>query len=153
MYKHCDVSDEHISLHDCRATEISYEGGVLSFGFPGGFWILSGHECNASEKNLCTDSSEVRLYLGSEYDATVYLYDEKFGRTIRRELSISDLMKLINHKKCALEFLYPYKGYNSIIFECCLWTEKRPYHKECELRLYLKKAEYLWNDLLSDREW
>ena len=40
MYKHCDINDKYVSLHDCHATNILYENGVMTFVFPDGIWIL-----------------------------------------------------------------------------------------------------------------
>ena len=61
-------------------------------------------------------------------------------------------MKLINNEKYTLEFLYQYRGHNSMIVECWLWSEKKPYHRECELKLLLKTVRYCWNNLQEDNE-
>lgn len=39
MYLHSD-NDEFISLHDCHATKVLFENGVLTFVFEDGFWII-----------------------------------------------------------------------------------------------------------------
>ena len=154
MYKHCDVSNEYISLHDCHATSILYENGVITFIFPDGIRVTNEHLNNELGKTVLTDMAEVKLYLdsGSEDDITVYIFEEKLKKTIREEWKLSKLMKFINEKNCTLEFLYQYKGYNSMIIECCLWSNKKPYHRECELRLSIKEVKYCWNELYEERE-
>ena len=154
MYKHCDVSNEYISLHDCHATSILYENGVITFIFPDGIWVISEHPNNELDKTVRTDMAEVKLYLdsGSEDDITAYIFEEKLKKTIREEWKLSKLMESINEKNCTLEFLYQYKGYNSMIIECCLWSNKKPYHRECELRLSFKEVKYCWNELCEERE-
>jgi len=152
MYKHCDINDEYISLHDCHATNISYENGIIIFAFPKGIWVINEHPCNELGETVRTGMAEVRLRLdsGIEDDITVYIYEKKFKKTIREEWSLSKLMKHINDKHCTLEFLYQYKGYHSMIIECWLWSDKKPYHRECELKLSLKDVTYCWNELCDD---
>ena len=52
MYKHCDINGERISLHDCRATAMSYEKGVVTFIFPDGIWLGNEHPDNATGKSF-----------------------------------------------------------------------------------------------------
>ena len=66
---------------------------------------------------------------------------------------MSKLIECVNSEKYTVEFLYQYKGYNSIIIECWIWSDKKPYHRECELKISLTNVEYCWNDLCKDREW
>ena len=61
--------------------------------------------------------------------------------------------KNINNKNCAHEFLYQYKGYNSMIIECWIWSNKKPYHRECELKLSIKDVNYCCNELCKESEW
>ena len=155
MYKHCDTSDEYISLHDCHATSIVYDNGVITFIFPDGIWVTNECPSNELGKTVRTDKAEVKLYLdfGSEYDIPVYIFEEKFKKTIRKEWELSKLMEHINNMNYTLEFLYQYKGYNSMIIECWLWSDKKPYHRECELKLSIKDVKYCWNELCEEREW
>ena len=154
MYKHCDVNDKCISLHDCRATKILYEKGVLTFVFNEGFWISKDHTDNVTNKIVLTDKAEVSFNLKSNniYDITIFVFEEKFKKTIREEWQLSKLIEQINEKGCTLEFAYRYNGNNSIIIECWLWSKKKPYHRECELRLSLKDEKYYWNNLCEDKE-
>lgn len=155
MWKHCDITDEHISLHDCHATKISYEKGLLTFGFEDGIWVCQGHPDNTVDKTVRTDEAEARFFLESEdeSDITIYIFKREGKKTIRKEWGLSKLLEHVNSGKGTLEFLYQYKGYCSMIIECWLWSKKKPYHRECELKISLTGVEYCWNDLREDREW
>ncbi len=152
MYKYCDDGGEYLSLHDCHATKVSYENGVLSFIFDDGIWVSNGHPSNTIDKTVRTDVAEVKFYLESpdECDITLHVFEKKFKMTVRKEWELSKLIECINSGKYTLEFLYEYKGYNSIIFECWLWSNKKPYHRECELKLFLAQVNYCWNDFCED---
>lgn len=152
MYSHCDVDSEYISLHDCHATNIKYENGVLSFVFQDGIWVIKGHPSNMTDKTVRTDVAEVKFCLesGDECDITLYVFEEKFKKTVRDEWELSKLMECVNSGSYTLEFLYQYKGYHSMIIECWLWSDKRPYHRECELKLSLTEVRYCWNDLCEE---
>lgn len=155
MYKHCCINDEYISLHDCHATNILYKNGAITFVFPDGIWVTKENPGNELGKTVRTDMAEVKFSLdsGSEDDINVYVFEEKFKRTVREEWKLSKLMEYINNRNCTLEFLYRYKGYNSMIIECWLWSNKKPYHRECELKLLIKDVKYCWNELCEEREW
>lgn len=66
---------------------------------------------------------------------------------------MSKLIECINDKNDTLEFLYQYKNYRSMIIECWLWSKKKPYHRECMLRLSVTDVKYDWNNLQKDRVW
>lgn len=155
MYKHYDIDNEFVSLHDCHATEILYERDILTFVFDDGFWITKDHPSNRVNKTVRTDKAQVKFRLESdnEDDIIVYVFDKKFKNTVRQEWALSDLMKCVNNENYTLEFLYQYQGYNSMIIECRLWSDKKPYDRECELKLSLKDVNYCWNDLREDRKW
>jgi len=135
--------------------KILFESGVLTFVFENGYWVASEHPSNTTQKTLRTNTAEVRFCLefGDESDTNIYVFEEKFGKTIRKEWKLSKLLERVNSKNYTLEFLYQYKGYNSIIIECWLWSDKKPYHRECELKLSIKDVKYYWNDLCEDKEW
>ena len=80
-------------------------------------------------------------------------HEEKFKKTIREEWKLSQLIEHINNQKCTLEFLYQYKGYNSRVIDCWFWSDKKPFHRECLIKLRIEKVEYCWNNLCGDREW
>lgn len=155
MYKHCEEDNQYLSLHDCHATEMLYDEGVLTFIFQDGIWITKEHSYNEIGKIVRTDKAEVKFYLdsGDEDDITIYVFDKKLKKTYRQELQLIELIELLNRGNHTLEFLYQYKGYNSMIVECCLWSKKKPYHRECEIKLLLKATKYCWNNLCEDREW
>ena len=155
MYQHCDVSDEYISLHDCHAECILYKDGVITFVFPDGIWVTTEHPDNELGKVVRTDMAAVKFYLESdcECDITAYVFRQKLHKTFREEWELSKLMEHINSKQGTLEFLYEYKGDNSMIIECWLWLEKKPYYRECELKLRVKGVNYCWNHLREDCEW
>lgn len=99
MYKHCDTSDEYISLHDCHATSIVYDNAVITFIFPDGIWVTNECPSNELGKTVRTDKAEVKLYLdfGSEDDITVYIFEEKFKNSIRKEWELSKLMESVKY--------------------------------------------------------
>ena len=153
MWKYRETDNEYISLHDCHATKISYEKGSLTCAFDGGFWIGQDHPANALGKNAYTNAGEVNFYLESENesDITIYVFEEKGKKTIREEWKLSELMECVNNGSHTLEFLYQYEGYRSKIIECWLWSDKKPYHRECELKLSLTQTEYCWNELCEEK--
>ena len=128
---------------------------VEVFGFEDGIWIVPGHLDNTIDKTVRTDEAEVKFFLESadESDIRMYIFEEEGKKTIRKEWEIADLLEHVNSGKGTLEFLYQYKGYGTWIMECWLWSKKKPYHRECELKISLAGAEYCWNDLCEDREW
>lgn len=155
MWKHYDCEDSCVSLHDCRATKIIYENKVLTFVFEDGIWIGEGHPNNELGKIVATNIAEAKFYLesGDKDDIIIYVFEEKFKKTIRKEWELSELIECVNSGKYTLEFLYKYKGYNSMIIECWLWSDKKPYSRECELKISLTDVKYCWNDLCENREW
>lgn len=155
MYKYCDSCDQHISLHDCHATHVSYENGVVTFAFSDGIWITKEHPNNALGKTVRSDKAEVKYCLdsGCQDDITLYVFERRLGRTVQKEWPLSKLMEYVNNKKYTLEFLYRYKGDHAIIIECWLWSGKKPYHRECELKIWLKDVTYCWNELCEEKEW
>jgi hypothetical protein len=39
------------------------------------------------------------------------------------------------------------------MIERWLWFDKKPYHKECILKILTDKVTYCWNELRSDKSW
>ena len=155
MCKYYDIDGEYVSAHDCHVTKVLFENGVLSFVFDDGIWVSNRHPGNATDKTIHTDVAELKFYLesGDECDITMYVFEEKSKMTVREEWEPSKLIESINSGKCTLEFLYDYKGYHSMIVECWLWSDKKPYHRECEIKLSITQVKYCWNDFCEDREW
>ncbi|MDE5780343.1 MAG: hypothetical protein K2I03_02545 [Lachnospiraceae bacterium] len=155
-YKYHDNEGSNISLHDCRATSTSVNNGILSFYFPDGFWLGENHSDNYLKKTVRTDESKVDFHLVYKdvEDITIYIFtEEKKGKTIREECDLKNFISCINDGSYELEFLYQYKGYNSIILNCWIWFNEKPYSKECELVISTSKTAYYWNKLCEDRSW
>jgi len=155
-YKHYDTEDEFLSLHDCNTEKVLFENGILSFYFENGFWITPEHKSSNLEQTVRTDFAKVDFHLayGDEGDITIYVFSKKaFGKVIREEWKLNKLINAINSGSCRLEFLYQYKGYNELIIECCLWFDKKPYYKECQLKISETEVVYCWNNLCEDKIW
>lgn len=158
MYKYFDRNENgDIGLHDCKATKVFIRKDVLSFEFEDGFWISEKNRHNPYSKTLCTDKSRVDfrlLYGDAEDDVTFYIFKQKkHGKAIRKQYSLKKLMRKINEKGRRLEFLYAYQGYNSIIFECEIELNKKPYRRECVLIVDTKDVVYRWNNICEDKPW
>lgn len=156
MYQFKDSDDEHILLHDCRAVKASVKNGILSFYFPDGFWIGRDHKSNSLKQTVRTDASKVKFHpaYGDDADVTIYLYTKMSSKkTVRRKCKLKKFIKKINNGSYQLEFLYPYKGYNTIKYDCCLWFDKKPYCLDCELVILTGQATYYWNRLCEDKPW
>ncbi len=154
-YSHIENNQRQLTLHDCTSTDASLCEGVLSFLFDEGFWIASFHPENRIGKTVRTDASRVNYYLrrGIAEDCIVYVFRRHFKATVRKEISIEELISQIQRRKCAIEFLYQYADENARIIKCALHYPKRPYYEECQIELYVEKEEYLWNELREDCYW
>ena len=152
MWKYSD--NNNISLHDSRATKMKIDDSFITFTFDNGFWILAENINNSNKKLSCTDKSEVifhTVYNGAESNVTVYIFtktDEE-NKAIREEITPYKLVELVN-SGIELEFIYSYKGYQSFLFECWLWFDKEPYHKECEIIISADNVTYNWNSMFVD---
>lgn len=151
MYKYCDFNDEFISLHDCHATKVLYDKKNLSFIFDDGICVIPGHISNKTDKNIYTGKACVvfSLETGDECDVCIYVFKDKLKKTFREEWKLSKLIDNVNNNKYSIEFLYLYKGYNSMIVECVLWRDEIPHHLECQLKISFNSVRYQWN-YLSD---
>ncbi len=155
FYKHCDIDDSFISLHDYYANKIIVEDSMISFYFENGFWITPDHKYNNLNNTVGTDSSMVNFYFEKEYadEILIYVFRKNiFRNTIREEWNLQKLTDFINNKRFRLEILYQYKGYNELIFDCWLHTDKKPYFYECQLKIPTTKATYCWNNLCEDQK-
>ena len=87
MWKHFDTTDEYISLHDCHGTKVSYEEGILTFGFEEGIWIVPGHPDNMVDETVRTDEAEVKFFLESadESDIRIYVFEKDGKKMLRKE--------------------------------------------------------------------
>lgn len=157
MYKYCHhtsteliTENINVSLHDCKATQILLEDRLLSFTFPDGFWVTK--KDNVNEKLFYTDEGQVNFTLlyAADVAVTIYIFTEKNGKTIREELKIEEFIHQINSNLCSLEFLYSYIGYQTFKFDCWIWFDKEPYHKECELVISAQEMSCQWNNMYEE---
>lgn len=155
MYKFCDSDGKYNSLHDCIATKVTLENGILSFYFPDGFWILHNHINNPYKKALRTSEAKVsfELLFHDDIDVKVHVFTSKKRRIFRNKIGINDLIRLINQEHYYLEFLSRYtRDFQSIRFDCWLYSNSN-IHNECELIISTDKVLYQWNQLCEDRPW
>ncbi len=156
MYKNYDLEDSYISLHDCRATKMKFENGILSFIFPDGIWITRQHMKNESEHIVRTDLAQVNVsILDKEIDGiSIYIFRKnRKGKVIREEWEAGNFIDAVNCGAFSVEFITQYKSFQSMLFKCWVWFEQKPYHFECEIILHCDKAEYCWNELRYDCVW
>lgn len=156
MYKHCDTDDTLFSLHDCHAEKITFEKGVASFYFPGGFWILATHPENMSNAVVRSDASQVKFHLADEsIDAIgVYIFTKtQKGRSVREEWEPEDFMHAVNRGTFRVEFIQRYQDNGSLLYKCWLWLQQKPYHKECEITIDTVQITYCWNNVCPENTW
>ena len=144
--------EESVGLHDCNATRVSLNDGVISFYFQDGFYVVQKN--GDDRKVFYTGEAQVEfpLLYPDDVDVTIYIFTKENGKTIREEYEFEDFMKLINEKMYSLEFLYEFIGYLSFKFDCCLWFDEEPYHKECEIIIAAEKAVCRWNDMYETED-
>ena len=151
MYQFTENSDKVISLHDCKATGMTVGDRVISFTFPDGVCIGKKHPRNTYGKTLRTDGAQVdfNLPVGTpDENVTCYVfYDRKNGKAVRKPFSMEKLMRRINEKGCALEFLYVYKGGDTLVYKCELKRKKKPGTRECILVIRTDGVSFRWNEL------
>ncbi len=155
-FSHCDKNDNYITLHDCKAKRAYFANGVLDFDFDDGFWISPEHPKSHLSEFVRTDYSRVeyKLLEGDGYDVIVFVYERNlFKKTVRKEWSIQKLIDSINSGECVLEFLYQYIDGDARIVECVLNSGKKPYFRECTMKIYSSEVRYYWNNILEDRVW
>ena len=155
MYQFIENSEKHISLHDCKATSMSIGDRVITFTFPDGICIGKKHPRNTYGKNIRTDSAQVayNLPVGTpDENVTCYVfYEKKNGKTVRKQFRLEKLMGRINDDGCPLEFLYAYKGYDTVVYECSLKRKKKRGSRECILVIRTDGASYRWNELCPEK--
>lgn len=155
-YVHCDNEDEFLTLHDCCVQSAFFQDGILILNFNDGFWISPKHPSSTLQKTVRTDQSKVEFILENhdENDITIYVFSKSFfGKTIRDEWSIDKLIAEINSGNCELEILYQYKDYHERIIECTLRFHKKPYYKDCLIKMSVSKVSYYWNNFCTDKPW
>ena len=154
MYKYSDNNENNdIILHDCRADKLLIGEKSISFVFGEGFYVSEKNRNNYNKKLSYTDKSEVifKTLYHTDADVTVYIFSEtdKEDTAIRKSISAKQLAEMVN-SGMKLEFLYSYKGYQSYIFECWLWSDTEPFHKECVIIISADDVLYNWNVLYAE---
>ena len=155
-YLHNENNEEHLTLHDCRADRAELKDGVLSFWFPEGFWVTSRHPENSTGKTVRTDAARVDYVLrdarGDDVSVDVFTC-LKSPYALRRSYDLRKFMEIVNRPGWVLEFLYQYPDYWNRIIECVLWMPKRPWRKECQLKVDVSEVIYRWNNLRPEEVW
>lgn len=155
-YLHNEHNESHLSLHDCRADRMELKDGVLSFRFPEGFWVSGDHPENPTGKTIRTDAARVDYVLrdakGTDVSADVF-HCLKSPFALRRSYGLPQFMEIVNRDGWELEFLYQYPDYWNRIIEYALCLPKKPYWKECQLKLDVSEVIYRWNSLRPEEEW
>ena len=156
MYQFIENSDKFISLHDCRATGMTVGDRVISFTFADGIYIGKKHPRNTYGKTLRTDGAQVdfNLPVGTpDENVTCYVfYGKKNGKAVRKQFSMNQLARRINDRGCPLEFLYAYKGGDSVIYECSLRRKKKPGSRECILVIRTDGTSFRWNEICPQKK-
>lgn len=159
-FKHIDSDEFHdkeLTLHDCVANHVSCVDGILRFDFPDGFWVTPHHEGNSSEKTVRTDVSVVDFSIEDIDDITVRVFTRNAWcwsrKTIVEIWSVEQLISAVNSGKCTIEFITQYKSYYEQMWHCVIWSDKKPFYRECQLYLPNTNATFYWNNLCLDREW
>lgn len=156
-YKYNTNCDKDIDLHDCKATDIAFDSQTLTFSFADGFWIINDSSFGDNKLHKSGQSIMSVLLIEDNYikNVDIFIFQKKKRHTIRRQLSVDQLMALVNSNYSEIEFLYVYKGTQSYsyVFECCLWNRKKTRVQDCIIRAYASKITYSWNEVLQDRVW
>ena len=152
VYTHIDTDDSVLSLHDCYANSIQFGNSILSFYFQNGFWVTPSHHANNYGETVRTDSSQVDYHLDD--DVSIYVFRKNiFGKTIRIEWTLEELVRFINNNTFSLEFLYQYKSHSEQLLKCWLHFDREPHHYECQIEIPTSKVLYRWNNLCYDKTW
>ena len=157
MYQFFDLNEDGtVGLHDCRATGIYRRKNLLTFELPNGLWLSGENAHNESGSGCQTGAARVDVKLpspltqsqkyDSERDVTCYLMiPKKHGKAIRKEYSLKKLMRKVNEKGRALEFLSVYRNANTAVFACRLWWKRRARSREFILMVNTDEIIYRWN--------
>lgn len=141
QYEYSSTDKDRFSLHDCRATSAKLTDGQLVFFLPDG--ILFD---DYSEDWPNTGKAEVEFIIDPMRGVTVYQFIESKEQTIRKELTLEQLIDMINKNEWELEFAYRYDGYEEVLYKCWIWQKQKPWACECELWIGTKeKTIFRWD--------
>jgi len=159
-FKHINPEEFHgkeLSLHDCISDKISYEGNILRFFLPDGFWVTPHHKENFSEKVVRTDASVVDFSIEDIGDIIVHVFTRHrwlwFQKTNVEIWDMEQLIAFVNSGKCTVEFITQYRADGEQMWHCAIRANKKPYYRECQLFFPDTNATFCWNNLCLDRSW
>lgn len=156
MYNYQKLNDCYISLHDCRADKMNYKNGTLSFIFPEGFWVTAQHSENKSDDIVRTDLSQVDFQIiNEEIDGVqIYIFRKNAnGKVVREDWEPENFINAVNSGDFEVEFITQYRSFQSILYKCWVWFDKKPYHYECEIILHTENVTFSWNQLRYNCIW
>ncbi len=157
-WRHNETVGKDIILHDCKVSGARLEEGVLSLDFDEGFWISPLHPESELDTLVRTDGSKMDIYLNEDphCQILVYVFERRFGKTVRKELPIEKLINDVSAGKARIEFLYQYADWNDEgkrIFDCIIMQDKKPFWRECLIKVYAKEIVYRWNKIEREKVW
>ena len=160
MWKYRDEAENQISLHDCRATQITVGENKICMGFADGFWILSNTLYNPSGETLKTTRSQITFYLNTQYadevEIAVFRRKQLRGKkiSVREFRNLAWLMKMVNGNGAQLEFIDEYQNYGDRLYRGYLKAKRPPCSLECEIEIpWIEKIEYCWNEIDPENVW
>ncbi len=142
-----------ISLHDCRATGLDVSGSRLEFVLEDGFLVLADNEHNPHNQPRKSDKASIVV---NNYDLeSVYFFRElRFFRrhllTVRKSIPLKTLADRINSGKWQLEFITEYTTPFTVLYNCEIWSDRKPYHTECQIEMVYGSIEYNWNSIADN---
>jgi hypothetical protein len=153
-----------ISLHDCRADTVTFDGKDLFLDFPDGFWLTPASPHNQQDAVVKTGPARLcfrGVYAEDAFDAidlykTTYLFRKPL-LCRRLQPSHTDFLKLFRGGRFELEFITEYHSQFgasvSSLYRCWLWKKNSGLHGECQLEILAKSLEYSWNEIRYERTW
>lgn len=156
-FKHNDKDgchDNTLTLHDCVAERVSFSNGILRFYLSDGFWITTQHKENVLDRTVRTDAAVVDFCIKDLDDVTLCVFVRNIlGKTKAEIWKMRDLINGINSGEFTIEFLYQYRSYFEQMWHCVIRSDRKPYHRECQLHLPEATAVFRWNNLRPNCEW
>lgn len=85
-------------------------------------------------------------------DIYVYIFHAaRRGKVTREVWEPADFINAANNGSYRVEFIYKYTGYQSLLYKCWVWLDKKTWHKECEITISTDSISYCWNRICEDR--
>lgn len=112
--------------------------------------LLSLHDCRANRAELRDGVLSFRFEEG--FWVTQSHPENPTGKTVRTGPGRVDyVLREADGDDVAVEVFTRLRWPR--IVECWLWFPRKPYHKECRLKLDVQGVFYRWNDLCPEKEW